>query len=91
MVSKTALLLDSQSPKRGSIGNRSHLNSHAHLPLSLLLSRFPSDIYIAEVSGTHNVCAKDIYVAQVSTIVETDKPELELRPGLDLLGPIYEK
>ncbi|EPQ29199.1 uncharacterized protein PFL1_03486 [Pseudozyma flocculosa PF-1] len=49
------------------------------------------DIYIAEVSGTHNVCARDIYVAQVSTIVETDKPELELRPGLDLLGPIYDK
>ncbi|KAN0060377.1 Rab GDP dissociation inhibitor alpha [Thecaphora frezii] len=49
------------------------------------------DIYIAEVSGTHNICAKDVYVAQVSTIVETDKPELELRPGLDLLGPIYDK
>ncbi|PWN49248.1 rab GTPase activator [Violaceomyces palustris] len=49
------------------------------------------DIYIAEVSGNHNVCAKDIYIAQVSTIVETDKPELELRPGLDLLGPIYDK
>lgn len=49
------------------------------------------DIYIAEVSGTHNICAKDVYVAQVSTIVETDKPELELRPGLELLGPIYDK
>ena len=49
------------------------------------------DIYVAEVSGTHNICAKDIYVAQVSTIVETSTPELELRPGLDLLGPIYEK
>jgi Rab GDP dissociation inhibitor len=43
------------------------------------------------VSSTHNVCAKDVYVAIVSTIVETDKPELEIRPGLDLLGPIYEK
>lgn len=28
---------------------------------------------------------------QVSTVVETDKPELELRPGLDLLGPIHDK
>lgn len=43
------------------------------------------------VSSTHNVCAQDIYVAIVSTIVETDKPELEIRPGLDLLGPIHEK
>ena len=51
----------------------------------------PTDIYIACVSSTHNVCAKDIYVAIVSTIVETDKPEMEIAPGLQLLGPIYDK
>ncbi|KAF5375075.1 hypothetical protein D9758_000426 [Tetrapyrgos nigripes] len=50
-----------------------------------------NDIYVAMVSSTHNVCAKDVYVAIVSTVVETDKPELEIRPGLDLLGPIYDK
>ncbi|TFY70929.1 hypothetical protein EVG20_g2074 [Dentipellis fragilis] len=50
-----------------------------------------NDIYIAMVSSTHNVCAKDVYVAIVSTIVETDKPELEIQPGLQLLGPIYDK
>lgn len=50
-----------------------------------------NDIYVAMVSSTHNVCAKDIYVAIVSTIVETDKPELEIAPGLQLLGPIYDK
>lgn len=49
------------------------------------------DIYIAMVSSTHNVCAKDVYVAIVSTIVETDKPELEIAPGLNLLGPLYDK
>jgi Rab GDP dissociation inhibitor len=49
------------------------------------------DIYIAMVSSTHNVCAKDVYVAIVSTIVETDRPEQEIVPGLRLLGPIYEK
>ncbi len=49
------------------------------------------DIYIAMVSSTHNVCAKDVYVAIVSTIVETDKPELEIAPGLKLLGPIHDK
>ena len=43
------------------------------------------------VSHTHNVCAKDIYVAIVSTIVETSTPELEIIPGLSLLGPIYDK
>ncbi|KAF9029274.1 rab GTPase activator [Hymenopellis radicata] len=50
-----------------------------------------NDIYVAMISSTHNVCAKDIYVAIVSTIVETDKPELEIAPGLNLLGPIHDK
>ncbi|KAK7059135.1 Rab GDP dissociation inhibitor alpha [Paramarasmius palmivorus] len=50
-----------------------------------------NDIYIAMVSSTHNVCAKDVYVAMVSTIVETSTPEREIQPGLALLGPIYDK
>jgi len=49
------------------------------------------DIYIASVSSTHNVCAKDVYVAIVSTIVESSRPEQEIEPGLALLGPIYDK
>lgn len=43
------------------------------------------------VSSTHNVCAKDVYIAMVSTIVESDKPELEIAEGLKLLGPVYDK
>lgn len=27
----------------------------------------------------------------MTTIVETDRPELELKPGLDLLGPILDR
>lgn len=50
-----------------------------------------NDIYIAMVSSTHNVCSKDVYVAIVSTIIETDRPEEEIKPGLALLGPIHEK
>jgi len=49
------------------------------------------DIYIAMVSFTHNVCAKEVYLAIVSTVVETDVPEREIIPGLQLLGPIHEK
>ncbi|GAA5880658.1 hypothetical protein JCM16303_004299 [Sporobolomyces ruberrimus] len=49
------------------------------------------DIYIAKVSSTHNVCAKDVYIAMVSTVVETNNPEAELEPGLKLLGPIHDK
>lgn len=50
-----------------------------------------NDIYIASVSSTHNVCAKDVYVAIVSTIVETNRPEQEIAQGLALLGPIHDK
>nr|KAJ3419549.1 Rab GDP dissociation inhibitor alpha [Polyrhizophydium stewartii] len=49
------------------------------------------DIYVAAVSSAHSVCAKDFYVAIVSTLVETDNPEKECEPGLALLGPILEK
>lgn len=50
-----------------------------------------SDIYVSMVSYTHHVAAKDFFVAMVSTTVETDTPELEIKPGLDLLGPILQK
>lgn len=50
-----------------------------------------NDIYVAMVSSTHNVCAKDVYVAIVSTIVETKNPEAEIEPGLNLLGPVFDK
>ena len=49
------------------------------------------DIYIAAVSSAHNVCAKNHYLAIVSTIVETDNPHIEIKAGVDLLGPILDK
>jgi len=50
-----------------------------------------NDIYISCVSTSHAVAAKNFYVAIVATIVETDKPELEVTAALNLLGPIAEK
>ena len=50
-----------------------------------------TDIYISLVSYTHQVAAKNWFVAMVSTTVETDNPEAEIKPGLDLLGPIKQK
>lgn len=44
------------------------------------------DIYVAMVSSTHHVCKEDYFMAIVSTIVETDNPEKEIKPALDLLG-----
>jgi Rab GDP dissociation inhibitor len=49
-----------------------------------------SDIYISMVSSAHAVCAKGLFIAMVSAFVETDKPELEIRPALDILGGALE-
>jgi len=49
------------------------------------------DIYIASLSSEHQVCAKGYYLAIVSTVVETDRPEQEIQPAYSLLGPIVEK
>ncbi|XP_056648483.1 rab GDP dissociation inhibitor alpha [Diorhabda carinulata] len=50
-----------------------------------------SDIYVSLVSYTHQVAAKGWFIAMVSTTVETDTPEIEIKPGLDLLGTIRQK
>lgn len=50
-----------------------------------------SDIYVSQVSYTHQVAAKGWFIAMVSTTVETDNPENEIKPGIDLLGPIKQK
>jgi Rab GDP dissociation inhibitor len=42
------------------------------------------------VSSSHAVCSKGLHIAMISTTVETDKPELEIRPALDILGDILE-
>jgi Rab GDP dissociation inhibitor len=40
---------------------------------------------------SHNVAAKGMYIAFVSTTVETGTPEAEVEPGIRLLGPVQEK
>jgi Rab GDP dissociation inhibitor len=50
-----------------------------------------NDIYIMMVSAVHCICKKEYYVAIVSTTVETNNPEQEIQPGLDLIGKIKEK
>lgn len=42
------------------------------------------------VSFEHQICAQGIYVAMVSTTVETSNPEEEIQPAIQLLGPIME-
>merc|ERR1711982_269044 len=50
-----------------------------------------NDIYIMMVSWAHNIAAKDKYVAIVSTVVESSNPEAEIKPAIDLLGPVLQK
>ncbi|MBA0734865.1 hypothetical protein Gogos_018754 [Gossypium gossypioides] len=50
-----------------------------------------SDIrYVFCCSYSHNVAPKGKFIAFVSTEAETDHPESELKPGIDLLGPVDE-
>jgi len=48
------------------------------------------DVYISSVSFAHHVAPKGKWIALVSTIAETDKPENELQAGLKLLGKVDE-
>uniref|UniRef100_A0A4W6ENV9 Rab GDP dissociation inhibitor n=1 Tax=Lates calcarifer TaxID=8187 RepID=A0A4W6ENV9_LATCA len=50
-----------------------------------------SDIYITVVSYAHNVASDGMYIATVSTTIETSDPEKEVHPGLELLEPIAQK
>lgn len=50
-----------------------------------------NDIYIAIVSDAHKISSKGHYLAIVSTIIETDKPHIELEPAFKMLGPIEER
>lgn len=43
------------------------------------------------ISSAHNVAAKGKYIAIASTTVETNDPEKEIKPALDLLEPIEQK
>lgn len=49
-----------------------------------------TDTYISMVSYSHLICASGYYVAIVSGTVETDAPEAEIQPALDLLGDILD-
>ncbi|KAH7656918.1 Rab GDI protein [Dioscorea alata] len=49
-----------------------------------------SDMYLFCCSYSHNVAPKGKYIAFVSAEAETDNPETELKPGIDLLGPVDE-
>uniref|UniRef100_A0A8C5MFR4 Rab GDP dissociation inhibitor n=1 Tax=Leptobrachium leishanense TaxID=445787 RepID=A0A8C5MFR4_9ANUR len=50
-----------------------------------------SDIYVCMISYAHNVAAQGKYIAIISTTVETNDPEKEIQPAVDILEPIDQK
>lgn len=42
------------------------------------------------VSYSHLICGQGYYVAIVSATVETDQPEAEIQPAIDLLGDLQD-
>ena len=55
------------------------------------ISELFSDIYVTLVSHTNSVTPNNIFLAIASTTVETDDPESELKPALEMLGSIEKK
>ncbi|KAL6959442.1 hypothetical protein U1Q18_039593, partial [Sarracenia purpurea var. burkii] len=49
-----------------------------------------SDMYLFCCSYSHNVAPKGKFIAFVTTEAETENPEVELKPGIELLGPVDE-
>ena len=46
------------------------------------------DVYISMVSSAHAVCSKGLFIAMISTTVETDNAELEIRTPRRCLGNV---
>ena len=49
-----------------------------------------NDIFIAVLNFTHCVCKKGYYLAIISTMAETDNPVDELKPAMEIVGPVLE-
>ena len=75
------------------VHTRIYMHTHSHIYTHTRARSHTQnlDIYISCVSFAHNVCAKNFFLAMVSTTVETANPEQEISVGLDLLGPVLEK
>lgn len=60
------------------------------IPAAQVSPHRKNDIYVLVVSNNHRTAPEGKYIALVSTTVETASPEDEVKPGVDLLGPVLE-
>eukprot|EP00939_MAST-03C_sp_MAST-3C-sp1_P004430 g4430.t1 len=89
-VARAICLLDHPIPYTESVGHSGMVVLPAE-QVSKGYAKRKNDIYVTCVDSQFEVCAERKYVAFVSTIMETDDPEKELKPGLDVLGKIMKK
>lgn len=50
-----------------------------------------NDIFIAVLNSTHCVCKKGYYLAIISTMVETNDPQSEIKPAFEVIGNVLEQ
>ena len=47
-------------------------------------------IFIVALNSTLSVCKKGYYLVIVTTVIETDRPETEIEPAMNIIGPTLE-
>ena len=50
-----------------------------------------NDILITVLNSEYHICQKGYYLAIISTLVETDHPEYEIEPAINIIGPYLKK
>lgn len=50
-----------------------------------------NDVFVCEMGNALNVSAPGVFIAIVSTMAESENPDEDLAPGLQLLGPILKR
>ncbi|CAN8062207.1 unnamed protein product [Agarophyton chilense] len=78
-------LMDSPPPN-----TRESSSCQIIIPASQISPPRKSDIYVLVLSFNHRTTPEGMYLGLVSTTVETDSPEEELRPGVELLDNVIE-
>jgi Rab GDP dissociation inhibitor len=86
-VNKTGQIVRSINIIRGDIENTKEADSVQIIIPQSAVGR-NSDIYVSVVSSAHNIAAKGYKVAMVSTTVESDNPDAELKHGVQHLPDI---
>ena len=82
-VMRRICILDHYIPKTNDVAS-------CHIILPQKQVKRENDIFITVLDFTHCICRKGYKLAVISTKVETEKPEAEIQPAMDIIGPTVE-